>query len=106
MRERIPELATFVDRAGRLGRGMAGDAARKRELLEQPLQSVGIAGNARVALSVGSFEVGVGDHTWSAMARAAHVDRIQIAFANRTIEVDVYEIQHRRRPPVPEQPRF
>jgi hypothetical protein len=39
MAQRVAELAALVDRARALGRGVAGDAARKRELLEQLAQA-------------------------------------------------------------------
>ena len=35
VRERVAELAALVDRAGRLRRGVARDAARERELAEE-----------------------------------------------------------------------
>ena len=38
VRERVAELAALVDRARRLGRGVARDPARERELPEQLLQ--------------------------------------------------------------------
>ena len=37
VRQRIPELAALVNRPGRLRRHVARNAARERELLEQPL---------------------------------------------------------------------
>ena len=37
MAQRIAKLPALVDGAGRFGRSMTGDAARKRELFEQPL---------------------------------------------------------------------
>ena len=46
VRERVPELATLVDRARRLRRDVAGDAARERELAEERPQ----AGLVRVML--------------------------------------------------------
>ena len=42
MGQRVAELAAFVDGAGRLGRGMARDAAGKRELAEQPAHAVAV----------------------------------------------------------------
>ena len=98
----IAKLAAFVDRAGRLGCGVAGDAAWKGELFEQAPQPVGIAGNARVALGIGALEVGVGDHARAAMARATYVNRVQIAFGNGAIEMDVHKIQAWRGAPVSE----
>ena len=37
--EAVAELAPLVDRARRLGRDVAGDAAGERELREEPLQA-------------------------------------------------------------------
>ena len=39
VRQGVSQLAAFMDRAWRLGRDVTGDAAGKRELLEEPLQS-------------------------------------------------------------------
>ena len=61
VRERVAELAALVDRAGRLGRDVARDAARERELAEEPAHPVRVAGDARVDLAVRALEVGVGD---------------------------------------------
>ena len=81
---------------------MAGNPARKRELFEQPPQSFGVVGDARVALGIGALEVGVGDHARATMARATHVNRVQIAFGNGAIEMDVHKIQAWRGAPVSE----
>jgi hypothetical protein len=43
VRERVAELAALVDRARRLGRDVARDAARERELPEQPRMPVLVA---------------------------------------------------------------
>ena len=61
MRKRIAELAALVDRAGRLRRGVARDAARERKLPEQPPHPLGVRADVRVDLAVGAFEIGVGD---------------------------------------------
>ena len=45
--ERVAELAALVDRAGRLRRRVARDAARERELAEQPAQALGVARDRR-----------------------------------------------------------
>jgi len=52
VRYRIAELATLVDRTRRLRRAVATDAARKGELLEQLVQSVGILRNAAVDFGI------------------------------------------------------
>ena len=59
--QRIAELAALVDRAGRFRRGVAGNAAGKRELLEQPFQHpASSCDDIRVQLAVSALEVGVG----------------------------------------------
>ena len=60
VRERVAELAALVDRAGRLRRHVAGDAARERELGEEPLHALLVLRDVRVDLAVGAFEIGVG----------------------------------------------
>ena len=40
VRERVAQLAPFVDRAGRLRGHVAGDSAGKGELREQPLHAL------------------------------------------------------------------
>ena len=106
VRERIAELAALVDRAGRLRRDMARDPARERELPEQPPQALFVLLDVRVQLAVGALEVGVRDHARTTVARAADVDRVQIAGAYLAVQVRVDEVQARCRAPVAEQPRL
>ena len=78
VREGIAEFAAFVDRAGRFGGDVAGDAAGERELREEPLHALLVLGDLRIDLAVGSFEIGVGDQRRSAVAGAGDVDRVEI----------------------------
>ena len=48
--QRVPELAALVDAAWRLRRGVAWNAAGKRELPKQPLQPGFVAGDGRIDL--------------------------------------------------------
>src|SRR5207245_9948792 len=50
--ERVAELATLVDGAWSLRRDVARDAARKRELAEQPPHPLFVFADTRVALAV------------------------------------------------------
>ena len=70
VRQRVAELAALVDRAGRLRRDVAGDAARERELAEQPPHALLVLRDVRVDLAVGALEPGVGDEAGAAVARA------------------------------------
>src|SRR5665811_1001070 len=75
-RQGIPEFAAFMDRAGRLGCHMAGNPPWEGELPEQTAHAVGVAGDGRIDLTVGAFEVRVGDDTRPAVAGAHDVDRV------------------------------
>ena len=70
VRERVAELAALVDRARRLGRDVARDPARERELAEERPQPVLVLRDVRVELAVRALEVGVGDERRAAVARA------------------------------------
>ena len=106
MGQGVPELAALVDRAGRLRGHVAGDATGEGELLEQPLHPFGIGGDVGVDLAVGPLEVGVGDQARPAMPRTSDVDHIEVILLDEPVQVDVEEVQARRRPPVAQQPRL
>ncbi len=95
-----------MDRAGRFGRDVARDAAGEGELLEQLLHALLVLGDVRVDLAVGPFELGVGHDARPAMAGADDVDHVQVAFFDDPVQVDIDEVQSRRRAPVAEQPRL
>ena len=77
--ERVAELAALVDRAGCLGRDVAGNAAGKGELAEQPAQALLVVADVRVDLGVGALEVGVGDDSRAAVAGPGDVDGVELA---------------------------
>ena len=52
MREAVAELTALVDRARSLGGHVAGDAARERELVEQPLHALLVRRDVAVVLRV------------------------------------------------------
>ena len=106
MRDGIAEFATFVYRARRLGSDMAWDAARERELREQPLHPLFIGRDVRVYLAVGSLEIGVRDQARPAMPGAGDVDHVEVVLLDQPIEVDIDEVQTRCRSPMAEQPRL
>ena len=85
MGERVAELAALVDRTGRLGCGVARDAAGKRELAKQLAHAVGVRGDVGVALGVGALEVRVGDESGPAVSGAGDEDRIQRAGADQAV---------------------
>ena len=56
----VPQLAAFVDRAGRLGRDVARDAAGEGELLEQSSHPIFVLRDFRVQLAVSALEISIG----------------------------------------------
>ena len=80
VRDRIPEFATFMNRAGSLRRNVARNSAGKRELLEQFSHAVFGLRDVRIELAVRSFQIGVCDKCWTAVSRdrrrKSHSDRV------------------------------
>jgi hypothetical protein len=74
--------------------------------LEQPPQAVFIPRDVQVHLAVGSFQIGVCRQAWPAVPRSGDIDDVQVVLPDDAVQVDVDEIQPRRRAPVPEQPRL
>ena len=106
VRQRVAEFAALVDRAGRLRRDVARNAAGKRELLEQPLHSRFVLGDVGVDLAVDAFEIDVGDNRRAAVAGAGDEQDLEVERFDQPVEVRVDEIEAGRRAPVPEQPRL
>src|SRR5471030_2813056 len=95
-----------MDRARRLGRDMARDAAREAELPEQPLHPDAISRNVRIELAVGALEPGVGDESRPAMTGPRDIDHLEIARLYGPTEMDIDEIQPGRRSPVAKKARL
>ena len=104
VREGVTELPAFVDRARRLRRHVRRDPAREAELAEQLAQALRVPGYVGVHLGVGPLEIGVGDRRRTAVARAHHVDGVEVPVADDPVHVGVDEVEAGRRAPVPEQP--
>ena len=85
---------------------MAGDAARKRELPEEPLHAGLVQADIGIDLAVGSLEVRVGHHSRAAMARPGHVYSVEVAGSDDAVHVRVDEVEARSRPPVAEEARL
>ena len=102
MAQRVPQLATLMDRTRRLRRHVAGDPARERELREQPLEPGLILADVRIDLAVGAFEVGVGHQRRAAMSWTGDVDHVQVILCDDPVQVHVDEVLTRRRTPVPD----
>ena len=68
-----------------------------------PASSCEIVG---IDLAVGAFEIGVGDERRSAVSGPGDVEHRQVVLPDDPIQVDVDEVETRRRAPVAEQPRL
>ena len=106
VQQRVAQLAALVDAARRFRRDVAGDAAGKRELLEQTLQPGSVLRNTRVNLAVRPLEIRVGDDAGPAVTGPGDVNRAQVVRDNQSVHMRVDKIQSRCRAPVPEQARF
>ena len=62
--------------------------------------------DVRVDLAVGALEIGVRNQRRPAVTGAGDVDRVEVAQADRPVEMRVDEVQPRRRAEVTEQPRL
>ena len=106
VRDGIAEFAAFVNRAGRLRRDVARNAARERELGEEPLHALFVGRDVRIDLAVGPLEIGVRDQARPAMPGAGDVDHVEVVLLDQPVQVNVDEVQTRRRSPVAEEPRL
>src|SRR5580698_10708634 len=93
-----------MDGAGRLRRGVARDAARKRELLEEPLHALGVWGDVWKQFRVRTLQIRVRHHAWSAMTGTADVDHVEIVLLDDPVAVRINEIQAGRGAPMTQQP--
>ena len=100
MAQGIAQLAAFVDRTGRCRRHMAGNAARKRKLLEQLFQPGFVLRNVRVHLGPGAFEIHIANQGRAAVTGTGDIDDVQIMLFDHPIEVNIDEILARRRSPM------
>jgi hypothetical protein len=106
VRERIAELSSFVDGTGRLRSRVTGNPTRKRELSEQPAQSLLVLLNVRIEFGICTLQVSVGHESRTAVAWTRNVDDVNVVFLNQAIEMRVDEVQSWSRAPVPQQPRL
>jgi hypothetical protein len=103
VRQRVPELASLVDRPGRLRSHVGGDPAGEGELPEEPAQPLLVVADLRVHLGVCPLEVGVGDRRRASVAGAHHIDGVQIPLADHPVQMRVHEVQPGSRSPVADQ---
>src|SRR6266568_5474021 len=95
-----------MDRTGGLGRGMARNAPREAELLEQSLHAPRVLRDMRIDLAVGTFEPGIGNDAGTPMARPSDVHHVKITGPYDPVQVHIDEVQPRRGSPMSEQTRL
>src|ERR1017187_11026185 len=103
MAERISQLAALVDRAGRLGRGVAGNSSGKRELKKELPQSGLILADVGIDFAVCPFKVSVAYHRRAAVAGAGDVNHVEVVFLNDPIQMHVNEVLPGSRAPMSQQ---
>ncbi len=102
----VAQLASLVNRSGRLGGDVAGDAARERELLEQFPHPRLVFGDVRIDLAVCPLKVDVAHDRGAAVARPRDVDHVQVVLCDHSIQVNVNEVLPGRGTPVAQQSRL
>src|SRR5262249_54601155 len=95
-----------MDGTGRFWCDVARDPAREGELSKQALHAHFIERNVRIDLSVCSLKVSVRDQAGPAMAGTGDVDHVYVVLLDHPVQVNVDEVQTRRRAPMPEKPRL
>jgi hypothetical protein len=106
VRDGIAEFAAFVYRTRRLRRHVARDAAGERELGEQALHALFVAGDVRINFTVSSLEVGIRDQAGPAMPRAGNVDHVEVVLLDHPVQVNVDEIETGCGSPMTQKPRL
>src|SRR5437016_9911410 len=85
---------------------MARDAPGERKLAEQAPQAFLVMPHVRIELRVCVLEIRLRDDGRPAVAGTGDEDRVEVALANRAVQVDVEKVEARRRPPVAEESRL
>ena len=106
MADRVPQLATLMNRARRLRRNMAGDPAGEGELSEQLPQAALILADVGIDLAVRPLEVDAADHRRGTVAGSGDVDHVEVMLFDDPIQMRVDEVLARSRAPVPQQQLF
>src|SRR4029077_19958766 len=97
-----PEFASFMNRAWCFWSTVTANAPRKRELLEEFLQSGRILALVGVDLGVGALQVRRAQDARSAVSRPGQEDHVQIVFLDQTVQMNVDKCQTWARSPVAE----
>ena len=79
---------------------MGGNAAGKRKLLEEFLNSFGVLSDICVDFRIRAFKIGIGDQSRTSMPRSGDIENIQVTQFDNAVQVRVQKIQAGSRSPV------
>src|SRR5208283_5183720 len=99
MAERVPQLATFVNRPRRRRRNMTGNPAGKRELHEQLLEPGFVLSDVWINLTVGAFEVSIAYQRRAAVTGTGDVEHVQVILLDDSVQMHIDKILARRSTP-------
>jgi len=105
-RERVTELAPFVDGAGGFGGHVARNPAGEAELLEEFLHPLFVLADLVVDFAIGPLHICVGHDGGPAVPGADHIDHVEVAGFDHPVQMSVNEIQARRGSPVAQESGF
>lgn len=100
--ERVAELPTLVNRSGRCRRHVAGDSARKRELLEQLLEAGFILRYVWINFAPCPFEVNAAHDCRTAVTGTGDVEHFEVILLDHPIQVHIDDVLPGCRTPVPD----
>ena len=100
----ITQFATFMNGTRRFRRDVAGNAARKRELLKQPLNARRALRDVWVDLAVGPFQIGIRHQSRPAVPRTGNVDYAQVVLFDKAVQMHINEVEPRGGSEVAQQP--
>ena len=78
------QFAAFVDGTWSFRCAMTADAAGKRELLEELLETFFVLTLFRINLGIGSFKIRWTQFAWCAMTGASHENHVQIVLLDKS----------------------
>ena len=85
---------------------MAGHSSRGRKLAKEFMDTRLIAGNLRVDLCVGAFEIDVGQKCGAAVSRTSQIDHVGVLIRDESIDVGIDEAEAGRGSPVSKESWF
>src|SRR5271166_2314259 len=79
---------------------MAGNSARKRELLKQLLKPGFVLSDVRINFTPSAFKINIAHERRATVAGTGDVEHVQVIFLDNPVQMHIDEILARRRAPV------